>query len=100
MNIDSIHDGGLSLKAWLVLLGLVAVVFFAMLPKWMRGDEVRQVLETSGYSDVTLKGFVFLPCGEDLFGMGFEAKGPTGKPARGAVCKGIFKGATVRLEAA
>ena len=100
MNIDSIDDPGLSLKTWLILLALVAVVFFAMLPKWMQGDEVRQVLETSGYSEVQLKGFVFLPCGEDLFGMGFEAKGPTGRLARGAVCKGIFKGATVRLESA
>jgi len=98
MNFDSIDDGAnINWKLWLVCLMVVAAIFFVMLPKWMRGEEARAVLETAGYTDVKLHGFVFLPCGEDLFGMGFEAKGPTGKPAVGAVCKGIFKGATVRL---
>jgi hypothetical protein len=100
MNIDSIDDGvDFNWKFWLICLLVVAAVFLAMLPKWMRGDEARAVLQTAGYTDVKLQGFVFLSCGEDLFGMGFQAKGPTGKPAAGAVCKGIFKGATVRLKA-
>lgn len=98
MNISSIDDAAdLNWKVWLVCLLVVAVIFLMMLPKWNHGDEARRALEAAGYTDVTLQGFVFLPCGEDLFGMGFEATGPTGKPAKGAVCKGIFKGATVRL---
>ena len=98
MNIDTLDDGAeVNWKVWLTILLVVAAIFFAMLPKWMRGEEVKSVPETAGYSQIELHGFVFLPCGEDLFGMGFTAKGPTGKDAKGAVCKGIFKGATVRL---
>lgn len=61
------------------------------MPHWTRGDEA------AGHTVVLLHGFISLPCGDDLFVMGFEAAGPTVKPAKGAVCKGIFKGATVCL---
>lgn len=87
-------------ELWLWVIGLIVVgaIFFAMLPKWLKGEEASAVLEAAGYTNVQLDGFRFWECGEDLFGMGFTAAGPSGKPAKGAVCKGIFKGATVRLE--
>ena len=85
-------------ELWFYVVGglIVAAIFFAMLPKWMRGDEEMAVLTAAGYTEVKLDGFRFLDC-PDLFGMGFEASGPTGKPAKGAVCRGIFAAASVRL---
>ena len=71
----------------------------SMLPKWLNGDEVTAVLQTSGYTNIQVDGFRFFDCGDDLFGIGFTATGPSGLPAKGAVCRGIFKGATVRLSA-
>lgn len=84
------------LRVWIIVTVVVAIVFFAMLPKWMNGDEERSVLASAGYTQVKLDGFRFLDC-PDLFGMGFEAKGPTGQPAKGAVCRGIFAAASIRL---
>lgn len=83
-------------KFELVVIGVVLIAFLVMLPKWMKGDEERAVLAAAGYTDVKLDGFRFLDC-PDLFGMGFEAKGPTGQPAKGAVCRGIFTGSSIRL---
>lgn len=98
MNIESLEDGdGLSGRAFLVFLIILAIIFFAMLPKWMRGDDVKAVLAKAGYTLVELHGFSYLPCGDDLFGMAFTAKGPTGVPTSGSVCKGIFSDATIRL---
>lgn len=85
-------------ELWFYIVGglIVAAIFFAMLPKWLKGDEERAVLAAAGYSEVKLDGFRILDC-PDLFGMGFEAKGPSGTPAKGAVCRGIFSGASIRL---
>lgn len=84
------------LWAWVVGAVIVAAIFFAMLPRWLKGDEERAVLTAAGYTEVKLDGFRFLDC-PDLFGMEFEAKGPSGTPAKGAVCRGIFTGASIRL---
>lgn len=86
-------------EMWFYLVGglIVVAIFVAMLPNWMKGDEERAVLASAGYTEVKLDGFRVLDC-PDLFGMGFEAKGPSGAPAKGAVCRGIFSGASIRLK--
>jgi len=92
------RDGD-TVELWLYGIAAIAVAlfFFAKLPTWMKGGEERSVLIAAGYTNIKLKGFRILDC-PDLFGMGFEAKGPNGNPAKGAVCKGIFTGASIRLK--
>ncbi|MFP3637848.1 hypothetical protein [Paraburkholderia sp. SIMBA_054] len=85
-------------EVWLSIIAavVIGVMFLAMLPRWIRGDEERSVLAQAGYTRVKLTGFRVLGC-PDLFGMGFEASGPTGVAAKGVVCKGILEKATIRL---
>ncbi len=86
-------------ELWLYIIStiVVAVIFFTMLPKWMKGDEEKAVLSAAGYTEVKLNGFRFFDC-PDLFGMGFEANGPSGAVAKGAVCRGILTGSSIRLK--
>lgn len=59
----------------------------------------RRVLEDSGYTDVRLGGYAFFACSEDdIFRTSFEARGANGRTVRGTVCKGWFKGSTIRLD--
>lgn len=83
------------------LLVIVAVLIFAAWAIWpkARPDEARAVLSAQGYTQVEITGSRLFGCGrEDVYRTGFRAVGPTGVPAQGVVCSGIFKGATVRIE--
>ncbi len=64
-------------------------------------DEPRaqRVLEESGYTDVQITGYAWTACSDhDDYKTGFRAKGPTGKQVAGAVCCGVMKNCTVRIE--
>lgn len=59
----------------------------------------KRALEQAGYSNVQTTGYSFFGCDEkDTYHTGFIAQGPTGKPAEGVVCAGVFKGSTIRLD--
>jgi len=62
-------------------------------------DKTRQVLEASGYTDITITGYEFITCSkDDTSCTGFEAKSPSGRWVKGAVgCGLVFKGCTIRL---
>ena len=61
-------------------------------------DHAQQVLVDAGYSDVRTGGYSWLGCGKgDIYATNFEAVGPTGRPVKGTVCSGFFKGATIRF---
>ncbi len=63
-----------------------------------RAKTARRILESLGYTQVRITGVNPLRCAEDdVFRTGFEAVSFAGKPVRGTVCQGWFKGATVRL---
>lgn len=63
-------------------------------------DHAARVLESAGYTDIQMHGYVVFGCSEDdQYHDKFTAKGPTGKPVSGVVCAGlVFKGATIRLD--
>ena len=62
-------------------------------------DGAYDVLETNGYSAISITGRRFFGCGEsDVFRTGFSAKSPNGQWVTGVVCKGIFKGHTIRFD--
>ena len=58
-----------------------------------------RVLESEGYSQITIKGYDWFACSEDdMYHTRFHAVGPSGKPTEGTVCSGLwFRGSTVRL---
>lgn len=60
-------------------------------------DDARKTLYAQGYTDVQITGWQLFGCSEsDTFNTGFRALSVTGTQVSGNVCKGIFKGATVR----
>ncbi|EAQ28704.1 hypothetical protein NAP1_13933 [Erythrobacter sp. NAP1] len=87
----------------LVQFGLIAaaVVAFPFVAPvaCTQPDRAREVLEIQGYSDIEISGYAYLACGNgDVFATAFEATSPSGQAVEGAVCSGIFKGNTVRLD--
>lgn len=62
-------------------------------------DSAKEVLENQGYTDVDAGGYGWFSCSEDdWFKTKFSAKSPSGQSVQGTVCKGLFKGSTIRFE--
>lgn len=58
-----------------------------------------RVLRQNGYTEIKTTGHSWFGCSkDDSFATSFEAKGPTGVRATGAVCSGWLKGGSVRLD--
>lgn len=71
-------------------------------PVQAESDDVRR-LRDAGYTDIVIGNgpSPLFMCGKDdsiFFSSSFTAKGPSGRPVRGVLCGGMFKGATIRLE--
>ncbi len=59
----------------------------------------RRVLEASGFTEIEIGGFGWFTCGNgDNFSTTFSAIGPSGKPVTGAVCRGVLKNSTIRID--
>ena len=57
-----------------------------------------RVLSDQGYTDIKITGYSCFVCDKsDFYSTGFTAKTAAGKEVKGVVCKGIFKGSTIRL---
>jgi hypothetical protein len=77
---------------------LIASVLALTLAGCTSPDRSQQVLVDAGYSNVRTGGYSWLGCGKgDIYATNFEAVGPTGRPVKGTVCSGFFKGATIRF---
>ncbi len=62
-------------------------------------DRAVQTLLAQGYTEVRTTGYAYFDCGQgDLFATAFEATSPSGQRVEGAVCSGLLKGNTVRLD--
>ena len=62
-------------------------------------ERTERVLEQQGYTGVEVTGYAFFDCSEDdTFATAFKATSPSGHPVEGAVCSGLLKGNTVRLD--
>ena len=59
--------------------------------------EARRALDSSGFSEIELEGWVPFSCAEHEAVQGFKAKSPKGTAVRGVVCCGVFKSCTVRF---
>jgi len=64
------------------------------------GPDARRVLEENGFTQVHTGGHAGSACdsGSDVYATRFTAVAPSGHVVSGAVCKGWFKGSTIRFE--
>ena len=76
---------------FIVLLGL-------MVSACTSPDSAKRVLEAQGYTNIKTGGYAFFACSEDdTFATKFTATSVSGQVVTGAVCSGLFKGNTVRV---
>lgn len=62
-------------------------------------QSAKEVLEAQGYTNVDAGGYGWFSCSEDdWYKTKFTATSPSGQTVEGTVCKGVFKGSTVRFE--
>jgi len=62
-------------------------------------SDARRVLDDQGYTDIRVGGHAWFACSDhDSYATKFTAKSPIGRQVSGAVCKGIFKNSTIRLD--
>ena len=79
------------MRFWFIALALLATAC-------TDPDGARRALADAGYTDVRIGGYDVWGCDDkDTFATAFEATGPTGRPVKGVVCNGFWKGYTIRL---
>lgn len=63
-------------------------------------DGAVKVLSDNGFTKIQTGGYAWLSCGskDDIYRTEFTATSPNGSLVKGAVCKGIWKGSTIRFE--
>ena len=62
-------------------------------------NTARRVLEQNGYEVIEVGGYALFSCSkDDTFATKFRARSSNGSIVTGAVCSGLFKGATIRFD--
>jgi len=56
-----------------------------------------KVLKSAGYAEIEVGDHAWFACA-DWFATEFSAVGPSGEPTNGAVCCGVFKNCTIRID--
>ena len=68
-------------------------------PLWTDPAGATKTLEDAGYTNVKAQGYSWFGCGKgDLYHTEFKANNVNGKQVSGVVCKGVFKGSTIRFD--
>ncbi len=86
-------------KAVLSLTGLF--LYAALMTNPMMTDEngARDTLKAAGLTPTEVGGYSWFGCGQgDVWKTRFKATNAQGVPTAGIVCKGLFKGTTIRYE--
>lgn len=89
------------MKPLTILLGGSLLFFLAAYgpSACTRPDDAMRVLRQSGYTNIEITGWrPWLASDSDDFSTGFRATAPNGEIVTGAVCSGLFKGQTIRLD--
>lgn len=86
----------------LVVLTVVAAVFFGAVGCPGDADQAHRIVEDAGYTNITIGGAKPWRCGrDDARSNSFEAIAPSGRHVEGVVCcsmTGCMKGCTMRFE--
>lgn len=79
---------------------IILVVSFLFLIGCTNETDAKRVLSDQGYTDIQMTGYRTFLCGDDYtYSTGFSAKAPvTQKQVTGAVCSGILKGNSIKLD--
>lgn len=78
---------------------LLLISTLILLASCSDGSGARKVLSAQGMTNIEITGHSFFSCGkDDSFSTGFKATSVNGQQVEGTVCKGIFKGSTVRFD--
>ena len=78
---------------------IIIILAALLLAGCTRPESAAKALEDAGYSNINISGYASFSCGnDDTFATHFTAKGPTGRDVSGAVCEGMFKSKTIRLD--
>lgn len=81
---------------------VVCLVIFAIgitTPLWgVDKHGANQILSNQGYSEIKIQGYGWFSCSSsDWFSTKFTAISPNENKVDGVVCKGLFKGSTIRF---
>lgn len=80
-----------------IVFGLAFATTLLVTSGCTRTEQAITVLEGEEYTDIEITGYAWFMCGNgDSFSTGFIAKNRKGQTVSGAVCSGLFKGATIR----
>jgi hypothetical protein len=89
-------ESKLKKRFFTLLLVLFGVSMIGCAPS---NEKALSVLTGAGYTEVKLGGFPFFSCSEDDdFNVSFVGVGPSGVKVTGAVCCGLLKNCTIRLD--
>ena len=68
-------------------------------PLWTDPEGARNTADSHGFTNIETKGYSWFGCGKgDIWHTQFTAKNENGKDVSGVVCRGFFKGSTLRLD--
>lgn len=85
------------MNKFLMVFGIVGAIAF--LTGCTDAEEAERALDNLGMTDIEITGWRFFGCDDrDGWRTGFRATNSNGRAVEGAVCSGIFKGATVRFD--
>jgi len=81
----------------LVLAVVALLIFVAIAPfACVNEEDAARQLQREGYTNVEFSGYEWFGCGrDDFYSTGFNAT-KNGQAVHGVVCKGLFKGSTIR----
>jgi hypothetical protein len=61
--------------------------------------DAERTLVINDFTEIEITGYKILGCSQDdIYHTGFRATSPNGHKVEGVVCKGIFKGSTIRFK--
>jgi hypothetical protein len=85
---------------WVVVFSLFILVAIGITTPFWGVDKqgANQILRNQGYSDIEIDGYGWSSCSSsDWFSTKFTAISPNENKVEGVVCKGLFKGSTIRF---
>lgn len=75
-----------------IIIALMVALILSMVANmgWTDSKGAIELLESEGYTDVTIKGRQTFGCDGEFYHTSFVAKNSRGIPVRGLVCKKLF----------
>ena len=89
-----------SIKGMLIgMAGAFAIAAALNNPHWQDPEGAEKTLKDADYDVVQTGGYDWFKCGKgDLWHTHFVIRNEKGKEVEGTVCKGIWKGSTIRFD--